>query len=139
MPEPSDAELWHGVEHTVHRVLLPHIDDDWARAAAVQLIGLARYASTRTAGRVDRNVAELIGVLDSLADNAIVADHRRASDSPSDVFAAVASVMAAAVDDDGVAGDEIRRTLRPVVTRQLDDELTETSAMIPFFRGQIDD
>jgi DNA-directed RNA polymerase len=74
-----------------------------------------------------------------LADNPIVADHRRASDSPSDVFAAVASVMAAAVDDDGVAGDEIRRTLRPVVTRQLDDELTETSAMIPFFRGQIDD
>ena len=139
MPEPSDAELWHGVEHTVHRVLLPHISDDWARAAAVQLIGLARYASTRTAGRAERNAAELIDVLDSLASNPIVADHRRASNSPSDVLASVASVMAAAVDDDGAAGDEIRSTLRPVVTRQLDDELAETGTMIPFFRGQIDD
>ena len=48
-------------------------------------------------------------------------------------------MMAAAVGDDGAAGDEIRSALRPVVTRQLDDELAETSAMIPFFRGQIDD
>jgi len=139
MPEPSDAELWHGVEHTVHRVLLPHIGDDWARAAAVQLIGVARYASTRSAGRVDRNVAELVGVLDSLAGNPIVAAHRPASDSPSDVFTAVGSMLAAAVGDDGAAGDEIRSALRPVVTRQLDDELAETGAMIPFFRGQIDD
>ena len=139
MAEPSDAELWHGVEHTVHRVLLPHIDDDWARAAAVQLIGLARYASTRTSGRVERNVSELIGTLDSLADNPIVAGHRRSSDSPVDVFAAVAAVLAAAIGDDSPAGDEIRTTLRPVVTRQLDDELAETGSMIPYFRGQLDD
>jgi hypothetical protein len=139
MPEPSDAELWHGVEHTVHRVLLPHIGDEWARAAAVQLVGLARYASSRTANRVDRNVEELVGVLDALAGNPIVADHRRSSDSPVEVLAAVASVMAAAVGDDGAAGDEVRRMLRPVLMRQLDDELAETGTMIPYFRGQIDD
>jgi hypothetical protein len=139
MPEPSDAELWYGVEHTVHRVLLPHIGDEWARAAAVQLVGLARYASSRTANRVDRNVEELVGVLDALAGNPIVADHRRSSDSPVEVLAAVASVMAAAVGDDGAAGDEVRRTLRPVLMRQLDDELAETGTMIPYFRGQIDD
>jgi len=139
MPEPSDAQLWHGVEHTVHRVLLPHIDDEWARAAAVQLIGVARYAMTRTPGRDDRNAVELIGVLDSLSHNPIVAEHTRCSDDTVDVFAAVGGILAAAVGDDGPAGDEIRTTLRPVVTRQLDEELAETGSLIAYFRGQIDD
>lgn len=139
MPEPSDAELWHGVEHTVHRVLLPHIDDEWARAAAVQLIGVARYAASRTPGRDERDTAELVHVLDALARNPLVAEHSRSSDAPHDVFAAVGAILAAAVADDGAAGDEVRSVLRPVVTRQLDDELAETGSMIPYFRGQIDD
>jgi len=137
--EPSDAALWHGVEHTVHRVLLPHISDEWARAAAVQLIGLARYAAARSPGRIDNDVAELIVALDSVAANPIVAANQRTSDTPGDVLAAVGQVLAAAVGDDSAAADQIRRVLRPVVLRQLDDELAQTSPMIPYFRGHIDD
>jgi hypothetical protein len=47
--------------------------------------------------------------------------------------------MAAAVGDDGAAGDEIRSTLRPVVDSPTRRRTGETGAMIPFFRGQIDD
>ena len=138
MAEPTDDQLWHGVEHTVRRVLLPAIDDEWARAAAIQLIGLARYAATRPDGRVEANAAELAGVLTALAANPIVAGVPRASESPTDVLAAVGAALAAAVDDDGPDGDEIRSVLRPVVARQLDDELAVTAPLVPYFRGQVD-
>jgi hypothetical protein len=136
--EPTDDQLWRGVEHTVRHVLLPAIDDEWARAAASQLVGLARYAATRPNGRVDANTAELARVLATLADNPIVGRVPLASESAVDVFAAVGAALAAAVDDDGPDGDEIRAVLRPVVTRQLDDELAVTSPLIPYFRGQVD-
>ena len=138
MAEPTDAQLWRGVEHTVRRVLLPAMEDEWARAAAVQLIGLARYAATRSAGRVEVNAAELAEVLDALASNPLVARHRPASRSPADVFAVAGAVLADAVNDDGPAGDEVRAVLRPMVMRQLDDELAVTGPLVPYFRGQID-
>ena len=136
--EPTDDQLWHGVEHTVRDVLLPAIDDEWTRAAAIQRVGLARYAATRPPGRVDANTAELARVLATLSGNPLVARVPRASDSATDVFAAVGAALAAAVDDDGPDGDEIRAVLRPVVTRQLDDELAVTAPLIPYFRGQVD-
>src|SRR5262245_5010217 len=45
----SDAEIHRAVAATVFDVLLPAIpaDAEWARAAAVQLVGLARYAAQR--------------------------------------------------------------------------------------------
>jgi hypothetical protein len=137
--EPTDEELWRGVEHTVRRVLLPAIDDDWARAAAIQLVGLARYAATRPDGRVAANAAELAAVLTTLAANPIVATTPKASDAPTDVLAAVGAVLAAAVDDDGPDGEQIRAVLRPVLVRQLDDELAVTAPLVPFFRGYLDD
>jgi hypothetical protein len=136
--EPTDVELWRGVEHTVRHVLLPAIDDDWARAAAVQLIGLARYAATRPAGRNEANAAELADALAALGANPIVARTVRASSGVGDVFGAVGAVLAAAVGDDGPGGDEVRRVLRPIVTRQLDDELAVTGALIGYFRGHVD-
>jgi hypothetical protein len=137
--EPSDFQLWRGFELTVRNVLLPAIDDEWARAAAIQLVGLARYAAIRSHGRVEANTAELAGVLAELAGNPIVARHPTTSDSAADVLAAVGAVLAAAVDDDGPDGDEIRAVLRTIVTRQLDDELAVTAPLIPYFRGQVDD
>lgn len=138
MAEPTDDQLWRGFEHTVRNVLLPAIDDEWARAAAIQLVGLAHYASTRPQGRVDANTAELARVLATLSSNHIVARVPLTSGSAADVFAAAGAALAGAVDDDGPDGDEIRAVLRPVVTRQLDDELAATAPLIPYFRGQVD-
>ena len=139
MAEPTDGQLWRGVEHTVRRVLLPVIDGEWARAAAIQLIGLARYAATRPAGRTEANAGELAEVLTSLAANPIVAGAPRASDSPADVLAAAGAALAAAVDDDGPDGDQIRGVLRPVVVRQLEEELADTAPLVSYFRGHVDD
>ncbi|MCB0982939.1 MAG: hypothetical protein KDB17_20145, partial [Ilumatobacter sp.] len=88
---PTDAELWRGVEATVRNVLLPALSDDWARAAAVQLVGLARYAQRRPADPTGDRAAELAAALDSLGHNALVAAHWRGDDvvDVADVLAAV--------------------------------------------------
>ena len=36
------------------------------------------------------------------------------------------------------AADEVRRRLRPVLIRQLDDELADTSMLVDAFRGKLD-
>ena len=135
----SDDELWRGVEATVRDVLLPALTDDWARAAAVQLVGVIRYARRRPADPLDARVDELRAVLHDLGDNPlVVANPLRAGDA-ADVFAVVGRILAAAVADDGLHADEVRRVLRPVVVRQLDDELEVTGPLVAAFRGQLDE
>ena len=137
----SDAELWRGVETTVRNVLLPAITDEWARAAAVQLVGVARYAERRPADPIGERLAELRTVLARLDANPLVAANRpdAGDESAHGVLAAVGRVLAAAVDDDGPAGDEVRAVLRPVVVRHLDEELLVTAPLVHAFRGQLDE
>lgn len=136
--EPTDADLWRSVEVTVRNVLLPSLADDWARVAAIQLIGLAEFARTRPEDPLDDRVAELATVLDALGDNPIVAAHRPASaEDAAAVLGAVSAILADAVARQDDAGDEVRARLRPIVSRQLDDDLAVTGPLMPYFRGQL--
>jgi hypothetical protein len=138
--EPNENELWRAVEQTVHNVLLPSITDDWPRVAAIQLIGLARYAATRPEDRTPARTAELAHALDGLAGNPIVAENWRGEDRTVAVVMRVAGdVLAAAIDRTDDEADEIRRVLRPIVLRHLDDDLAVTEPMLPYFRGQLPD
>jgi hypothetical protein len=133
----TDAELWRGVEFTVRNVLLPAIDDEWARAAAIQLVGVARYATRRPADDTAAQVAEVAEALAQLAHNPLVtqpADH-----SPHALMSAAGRALAAAVNDDGPHGDEVRTVLRPVLLRQLDAEFDITGPLVNAFRGNLDD
>jgi hypothetical protein len=136
----SDAEILRSVEVTVRDVLLPALPEDagWARAAAVQLAGLARYAATRGADQTASRVEELAGVLAELAGNEIVAAHWDGDRSQASVMAAAGAALAAAVARTDPAAAEVRTVLRPVVSRQLDDELAETAVLVRAFRGQLD-
>jgi hypothetical protein len=136
--EPTEAELWRSVEVTVRDVLLPAISDEWARTAAVQLVGLARYAASRPADRTTERARELTAALDALAGNRLVDAHWRAG-AGGDPFVAAGRVLAAAVVlDHDPAADQVRAVLRPVVTRHLDDELAVTGGLVPAFRGRLD-
>jgi hypothetical protein len=138
--ELDGADLWRAVEHTVGDVLLPALGDDqpWARAVAVQLVGLARYAGSRPTDQTAQRIAELAGVLDSLAGNELVEAAWHGDRSERGVRAATGAVLAAAVGRDDAAAAEIRSVLRAVVIRQLDDELSVTSALVDAFRGRLD-
>jgi hypothetical protein len=138
--EPSDDQLWRSVEATVRGVLLPAIEDEWARVIAVQLAGMARLALTRPPDPTPARADELAAALDALAANPIVAAHWTASErDPAGVFAAVGSVLADAVGRQDAAGDEVRGELRSIVSRHLDDDLAVTAPLMPYFRGQLPD
>ena len=135
-----DAEIHRAVAATVHDVLLPALREDaeWARAAAIQLIGLTRYAATRSGDRTEARVAELAAVLDSLAGNAVVADVWTGDRSQRSVMRAAGDVLAAAVGRDDAEARAAAGALRAVLVRQLDDELVETAPLVDAFRGRLD-
>ncbi|MFN8021498.1 MAG: hypothetical protein U0Q03_08225 [Acidimicrobiales bacterium] len=140
MAEPSrltDRELWRGVEVTVRDVLLPAIGDEWARAAAIQLVGVARYAQRRPDDPSAERLDELIAALDRLASNPLVPT--RTDDEAPSVLAAAAAALVAAVGDAGAAGDEVRAVLRPVLLAHLDAELDVTAPLVDAFRGKLDE
>ena len=136
----TDAEILRGVEATVLEVLVPALRDDadWARATAVQLVGLVRYAASRGPDRTPERVGELVALLHSLAGNELVAAAWDGDPSPDSVMAAVGAALAAAVPRADAAAEEVRAVLRPVVVGHLDDELAETAPLVDAFRGNLD-
>ena len=138
MREPTDAEIWRSVETTVRDVLLPAIDDEWARIIAVQLVGMVHLARERPPDPLPERLAELTTILDELRDNPVVAAQWPNGDrGPAAVLGAVSAALAGAVGRADAAGDEVRTRLRPVVRRHLDEDLAVTSGLMPYFRGQL--
>ncbi len=137
----TDAEILRSVESTVRTLLLPAIPEheEWARASAVQLVGLVRHALRRGADQTEARVAEIAAVLDGLAGNPIVAAAWDGDRSQHAVMSAAGTALAAAVGRDDPAADEVRAELRPVLVRQLDDELAATAPLVDAFRGRLDD
>ena len=135
-----DAEIHRAVAATVLDVLLPALRDDadWARAAALQLVGLTRYAAGRGPDRTAARVAELADVLTTLAGNELVARAWNGSLSQRAVMEAAGVVLAEAAGRDDLAANEARAAIRSVLVRQLDDELAETAPLVDAFRGKLD-
>jgi hypothetical protein len=138
-PRPSDPELWASVEATIRDVILPDLTDDWSRAAAVQLIGLAVYAQQRGNDRGDANSAELVAALDELAASGNEIVSAVWPDPGCPAAEAVSLCLAAAVLRDDAAADALRRRLRPVVLSQLDEDLAESAPLLEYFRGRLPD
>jgi hypothetical protein len=134
----EDAEVWRCVDATLTGVVLPALpgEEEWARAATVQLIGLVRYALGRPDNATAERTRELAELLGRLAGNELVVwDGDPAEGS---VSTAVGGALAAAVGRDDAYADEIRSELRPVLVRQLDDELAITAPLVAAFRGVLD-
>ena len=136
----SDADIHRAVAATVRDVLLPALPDDaaWARAAAIQLVGLTQYAAQRGPDRTAARVAELAAVLRSLAGNELVAAVWDGDSSQRAVMGAAGQALAAAVGREDAAARAAVDALRPVLIRQLDDELAETGRLVDAFRGRLD-
>ncbi len=136
----SDAELWRCVVTTVRDVILPALDDDqeWARAASIQLVGLAHYAETRPADPAAERTAELASALAGLTGNAAVAAAWDGSQGDEAVQAAVGAILARAVTaPDGDAVHTAAAVLRPITVAHLDDELAVTGSLVDAFRGRL--
>jgi len=137
----TDDDILRSVEHTVRQLLLPVIPETeaWARAAAVQLVGLVRYAIQRGDDQTEARVAEVADTLTALAGNELVTAAWNGDRSQRGVMQAASTVLVNAVGRDDDAADEVRAMLRPILLRQLDDELASTAPLVGAFRGQLDD
>lgn len=134
----DDAELWRCIDATLTDVVLPAIadGDDWARAATVQLIGLVRYAASRPADASGERFTELAAALGSLSHNPLV--DWDGEPTAASVQGAAGRALATAVErDDDPTADEVRRVLRPIIVRHLDDELAVTAPLVDAFRGKL--
>jgi plasmid stabilization system protein ParE len=141
---PSDDALWASVVATLRNVIIPAVDDEHARLAAIALVGLAGYARRRGSDPTSIRVDELADALDVLASNPIVAPHWSAGAlrDRATVMAACAAVLAAAVDADDVQGDavaHVREALRSLLLAHLDEDLASDLAMLDAFRGKLPD
>ena len=136
----TDAEIHRAVAATVREILLPALPDDagWARAAAIQLVGLTQYAARRGPDRTIACVAELADVLSALAGNELIDATWDGDRSQQAVMRAAGAVLAAAVGRDDESARAAVGALRPVLVRQLDDELAETAPLVNAFRGRLD-
>lgn len=132
---PSDDALWASVESTLREVVLGAVSDPFARLAVVQLIGLARYASTRGVDPVDDRREALGRALDGLGANAIAARHWPGPDA----FIASSSALVDAVGRDDAAATEIRTVVRTLLVEHLDADLTDNNVLLGAFRGQVPD
>ncbi len=113
---PTEDQLWWSVRETVRSVLLAHLADPWARVAAVQLVGLADFARAR--GGIDPWVSrlqELRALLDLAAET-----------PPGEVLTAASAAL---------LDPRQRPKVRPVLIRQLDDDMATTEIMLGAFRG----
>ena len=131
---PSDDALWASVAATLRDVVLPQLDDEHARAATIELIGLAAYARARGDDRGAARIAELRAVLDGLPGSGCAG----AGDA-TEVLAACADALVAATggDDEGAAA--VRDRLRPVLLRHLDEDLAGEEGLLTAFRGRLPD
>ena len=149
MTNPSDRAIHRATAATLRDIVLPAVDDDWARRSVIQLIALAELAGRRddphTVGEHRR--AELRAALDRLAGNPLVpwppaggtAAAGNAPDTEETVVDACGRALAAAVADDGPDADAVRAGLRPLLLAHLDDDLAVTASLEGPFRGRLDD
>jgi hypothetical protein len=148
---PSDDALWASVVATLRDVVIPAVDDDHARLAAIGLVGLAGYARRRGSDPTSIRVDELADALDALAANPVVAPHWQAGAardrgavmvaSSAVLVDAVAAVDADDADDDErcLAAKAARDALRPLLLGYLDEDLAGDVGMLDAFRGKLPD
>ncbi len=140
---PTDEQLWKCMSQTMRSVVLPHLQDPWARVALIRLIGLAEYAPVRGPDPTPERMAELVTCIASLPDRH--ADLRRSlpnpwpSEDPAIVLDLCGRLLADAVEQDTPAAQSVRTELRPLIVGHLDDELSVTGPLIAAFGGQLSD
>jgi hypothetical protein len=139
---PTDGALWASIAATLRDVVLPDVDDPHRRQVVIQMIGLATYARDRGPDPTAARVAEVAAALDALADagNTLVVQRwtpgRR---DPTAVMTAAAEVLAEGVDRDDPDAVSARETLRPILVRQLDEDVETEDVLQGAFRGRLPD
>jgi hypothetical protein len=134
MTRPSDDAIWASIAETLREVVLPAVDDEWARQSVIQLVGLAEYAGSRPADDSEAHRARLRAALESLPGNPLLSTAH--GDDPQ---SAAAAALVRAVGHDDEHGAAIRSALHPILLAELDAALEQTIVLDEPFRGRLPD
>jgi hypothetical protein len=136
---PTQEELLRGAILTVEEVLLPELRSAWARTSAMGLLGQLRYALARTTSdslaAQDAALAQcLSGLLEEfpeLRDQAAAIE--KSGNASWDLREQAGRLLAFAVGRESAAAVAVRAHLRPLLTAQVSEDLTETHPMLHAF------
>ncbi|MBT4492120.1 MAG: hypothetical protein HOC70_02680 [Gammaproteobacteria bacterium] len=140
---PTDNDLWHCMSETMRSVILPTIDDPWAKIALIRLIGLAEYAPRRGDDPTKQRTRDLAGCVDALVAKFKPLQQTLPADWPGEGATTVldfcSKLLTDAVGDDSAQSQAVRDELKPLLLRQLDEELAVTSPLIVSFAGGLNE
>lgn len=128
---PSDEALWRSVERTLTDVVLPAVDDAFARSSVLQLISLARYGATRGTDPTGSRVSEIRALLRGYGVRSNGAD-------AASVFAAASDYLTGPTDDTPVAVAR-RSRVRGLLLDHLADDLAANRVLMNGFHGRLPD
>ena len=113
---PTDAALWASMADTLRNTVLPNLTDEYARDAAIRMIGLATYAGRRGNDPTRRRQEELAAALGAAAGQ--------------DVMRSCIAVLA----------DPYHRensTIREILERHLDEDLEREAVLLRALQRQV--
>ena len=130
---PTQEELLNGAIRTIEEIFLPELRTSWAKASAVQLVGLLRYALQRQAEDIERRQdAELLDCLRALPPNVQTSALTHRPDGPALRGCAGALLIHAQGADDALAV-AIGASLRPLLARHTAEDLAEAGPLLHGF------
>lgn len=130
----TDRAILSCVSSTLREFVLRGDGSAHARTAVTQLTGLVDYAARREPDRTSDRNEQLTQALEGLAGNEILSGVW-----PGEPHEAAARALAACVGRDDLEAEAVRSALRPLLVRQLDDELAATAPLLDAFRGRLRD
>ncbi|MDP6828458.1 MAG: hypothetical protein QF515_15310 [Pseudomonadales bacterium] len=140
---PTDNDLWHCMSETMRSVILPCLDDPWARVALIRLIGLAEYAPRRGEDPIEQRTRDLTDCVDGLTLKFESLRQFLPADWPGEGAAATmdvcAKLLSEAVGDDSEQAQAVRDELKPLLLCQLDEDFALTSPLIMSFAGGLNE
>ncbi len=127
---PLDEALWRSVERSLTDVVLPAVDDAFARSTVLQLISLARYGATRGIDPTGSRVSEIRALLRGYG---VVLNGADAAA----VYAAASAFLTGPTDDNAVVARRLR--VRSLLLDHLADDLAANSVLMKGFHGRLPD
>lgn len=140
---PTDDQLWLCMSETMRSVILPSLEDPWARVALIRLIGLAEYAPKRGSDPTARRIAELIACIDQLSVRFAgireqLPDNWPEPDATS-VLRFSGQLLAGTIADTSEQSSAIQADLKTLLLAQLDDDLSASTPLIMSFGGELNE
>ena len=124
----TDAAVLASIADTLRQQIVPALEDQWTRTAAIQLAALADLLRNRPADPAEARRAELLTLLTEVGEPAAT------EATYEQVLTACADLLGTWADD-----DPRRARLRPALVRHLDEDLAVNIPLMAAFRGLLPD